>query len=193
MPHAKPEDRRCYMNARALRLRHELSEKGAHFRHVEREVQRKYRERHRAKLRAEQAAAKRLQRSTETPEEREVRLAAVRRWRTQEKNAFYLFIRLLRRHDMTLDQYHSMLEKQDFSCAICRKAFWFGIGLSSRQRSAHLDHCHDTNRVRGLLCANCNVGIGHLQESPELFERAAAYVTRHKKLKADKPFIEIPA
>jgi hypothetical protein len=40
----------------------------------------------------------------------------------------------------------------------------------------HIDHCHTSNRVRGLLCHNCNVGIGNFKDAPDLLRSAAAYL-----------------
>jgi predicted nucleic acid-binding Zn ribbon protein len=40
----------------------------------------------------------------------------------------------------------------------------------------HLDHCHETGRIRGLLCSTCNPALGQLGDSPERFESAAHYL-----------------
>jgi hypothetical protein len=42
-----------------------------------------------------------------------------------------------------------------------------------------MDHDHQTGRIRGLLCALCNVAIGYLREDPELFDRAKTYLTKN--------------
>ena len=39
-----------------------------------------------------------------------------------------------------------------------------------------VDHCHKTNKVRGLLCINCNQGLGKFQDDPELLEFARIYL-----------------
>lgn len=61
--------------------------------------------------------------------------------------------------------------KQRGRCAICQR--------SETQVGAKLqvDHCHDTGRVRGLLCPPCNWGIGRLRDDPERVWRAFAYLT----------------
>jgi hypothetical protein len=61
-----------------------------------------------------------------------------------------------------------MLEEQRGGCATCGR-------LPSRI-SLHVDHDHTTHEVRGLLCMQCNNGIGLLQESPELLRDAADYL-----------------
>ncbi|MEU2875492.1 endonuclease VII domain-containing protein [Streptomyces sp. NPDC007070] len=42
--------------------------------------------------------------------------------------------------------------------------------------AAHVDHCHRTGRVRGVLCFNCNSGLGLLRDDPDVVYRAADYL-----------------
>lgn len=58
-----------------------------------------------------------------------------------------------------------MIASQYGLCAICLAA-----------RPAHVDHCHNTGRVRGVLCFNCNSGLGLLRDDPAAVRRAAAYL-----------------
>ena len=78
----------------------------------------------------------------------------------------------LRIYGLTLDQYHALQERQDFSCAIC------GDELTNKKEGTHIDHCHNTHRVRGLLCGGCNKGLGQFRERPEALMAAADYVIR---------------
>lgn len=41
-----------------------------------------------------------------------------------------------------------------------------------------IDHCHDTNKFRGVLCLTCNMGIGHLKENKDVIKKALAYAER---------------
>jgi hypothetical protein len=75
-----------------------------------------------------------------------------------------------RKYGITEEQFHSMLEAQDNACAICRRAI--------TTFNLHVDHCHGTGRVRGLLCKTCNHGLGQFYDSPENLRRAAAYIER---------------
>jgi hypothetical protein len=59
------------------------------------------------------------------------------------------------------------LEDQDWKCPICERPLV----------KTHVDHCHDTGVVRGILCPGCNVALGIFQDSPEILIRAADYVT----------------
>ena len=65
------------------------------------------------------------------------------------------------------EDYAKMLSDQNNSCAICSKE----IGWE-----AAVDHCHTTNKVRGLLCRNCNLGLGGFKDNTETNRKAIAYV-----------------
>jgi len=69
---------------------------------------------------------------------------------------------------LTLDDETKLLEIQNFKCAIC--------GGESGARWYHLDHDHETNEPRGLLCSKCNKGIGLLGDCLEGIERALKYL-----------------
>lgn len=58
-----------------------------------------------------------------------------------------------------------ILESQDGKCAICGLVLSTEFGDRSRKNKAQLDHCHDTGKVRGILCKRCNMGIGYLDHS----------------------------
>jgi len=62
-----------------------------------------------------------------------------------------------------------LYEKQKGKCAICESAPQTARGL-------HVDHCHKTGAVRGLLCHGCNTGIGSLKENPDIFSKAISYL-----------------
>lgn len=75
------------------------------------------------------------------------------------------FRMVLNKYRLTLDQYHAMQESQDFCCAIC-----------GEELPLCVDHCHETEQVRGLLCAGCNLGLGAFRDSPAALLQAAAYL-----------------
>lgn len=64
-----------------------------------------------------------------------------------------------------------MHEEQNGCCKICSRKFKQGV-------SAHVDHDHDTGEVRGLLCMNCNTGIGKLGDSPMRCLDAVIYLLK---------------
>jgi len=79
---------------------------------------------------------------------------------------------LLRKYGLTMADFDALLAQQGGVCAICKGAH---VGVGAR---FHVDHHHESNRVRGLLCGRCNTAIGLLQDNPELAESAAAYLRR---------------
>lgn len=73
----------------------------------------------------------------------------------------------LKSYGISLGQFIGMAVAQEAKCVICRG-----------QGKLVVDHCHTTGRVRGLLCRKCNLGIGHLKDSPEMLQRALAYLEK---------------
>jgi hypothetical protein len=67
-----------------------------------------------------------------------------------------------RRYGITIEDYNVMLINQQGGCAICQKPSGF---TKSGRCSLHVDHNHQTNKVRGLLCARCNCLVGYLDKS----------------------------
>jgi hypothetical protein len=57
-------------------------------------------------------------------------------------------------------------------CAICGTTEWMGRG-----HRPHIDHDHKTGRIRGLLCHNCNVLLGHAHEDPAILQAAIDYLS----------------
>jgi hypothetical protein len=79
---------------------------------------------------------------------------------------------LKRYYNITFDDYKVLLEKQDYKCAICKTADM----KSRRTEWFAVDHDHNSGKVRGLLCNNCNRGIGLLQDSVENLTNAINYL-----------------
>jgi len=75
------------------------------------------------------------------------------------------------KYGITAEQFKLLANKQDGLCAICKKQEKLGTALS-------VDHCHESGRIRGLLCRQCNVGIGNLGHDIELLEKAIKYLMR---------------
>ena len=87
-----------------------------------------------------------------------------------EDRKYKAFIK--RTYDFTFEQYEQMYDAQNGKCAICESR----IG-NSRTGRLFVDHCHTTNKVRGLLCSNCNHGLGQFKDSPKLLQRAIEYLS----------------
>lgn len=71
--------------------------------------------------------------------------------------------------NMTVADYMALYEKQDGKCAICGSA-------QNGKKNFCIDHDHETGKVRGLLCHNCNVSVGLMKDSPSLLRKAADYL-----------------
>ena len=82
---------------------------------------------------------------------------------------------LKRDFSITLDQYNDLLKKQDYKCAICKRK------QTKFKRALAVDHCHKTNRNRGLLCGNCNMAIGLFKEKIFFLKSAIDYLYREEK------------
>lgn len=80
---------------------------------------------------------------------------------------------LKRYYGITPEQYAQMLELQDGKCLVCGST-----GNSESDTPLAVDHCHDTMRIRGLLCAPCNMGLGHFRDDTSLMRLAIAYLER---------------
>ena len=78
---------------------------------------------------------------------------------------------LKRKFGLTVQEFDEMLAAQGGVCRLCRRE-----RADSRGYRLHVDHCHDTGRVRGLLCGACNMGIGQLQHDPVLLLHAIEYL-----------------
>lgn len=79
--------------------------------------------------------------------------------------------KLRKEYGLTLAQYNALFAAQGGACAICNQIV---------NGNLNVDHDHKTGKVRALLCAPCNLGIGNLREDPSLMEAAAAYIRSHK-------------
>jgi len=79
-----------------------------------------------------------------------------RAWRTKAK------------YGITIETYDEMLALQNNVCAICFQ--------ESKDRALAVDHCHKTGKVRGLLCASCNNGLGRFKDDINLLQKAIEYL-----------------
>lgn len=84
----------------------------------------------------------------------------------------------LSRYGLTVVAYDEMLEEHGGVCAICGEPPKpDGVRAASR---LHVDHDHETGKVRGLLCNHCNRGIGAFRDRPELLELAILYLRSYE-------------
>ena len=81
-------------------------------------------------------------------------------------------LNLLRQYNLTQVQFDKILEKQGGKCAICPRTEPSGSG------TWHVDHDHESNKVRGLLCMHCNRALGYFMDSPGLLQQAELYLQK---------------
>jgi len=107
-----------------------------------------------------------------TPEGKAKMKLAVLKWKTNNPEKYKESNRrtnLKILYDISLEGWNALFLSQDSKCAIC-------FSEKPRGRNWHTDHCHTTGKIRGILCGWCNTGIGKLQESPVIMERAMKYL-----------------
>ena len=73
---------------------------------------------------------------------------------------------LKQKYGLTLDEYDTMMTNQKGGCAICNDG----------AKRLHVDHCHKTGAVRGLLCSNCNTSLGKFGDNVETLRNAVRYL-----------------
>lgn len=74
---------------------------------------------------------------------------------------------LKKKYGMSPQDLERLLVEQEGLCAICARAI---------QDDPHIDHNHNSGKVRGLLCHHCNVGLGNFQDSAAILEKAKEYL-----------------
>jgi len=110
-------------------------------------------------------------------ETRANRAAYMREWQRRARAAdpdYGKNADLKKNYGVTLDWYKEQHAKQGGVCAICSKPETAVI--HGRPVSLAVDHCHDTGKVRALLCTTCNRGIGMLKHDRDLLQKAIAYL-----------------
>lgn len=80
---------------------------------------------------------------------------------------------LERTYGISKAEYESILASQGGCCAICK--------IPPTNRRFHVDHDHDTNVVRGILCNGCNTALGGMRDNPAILRAGADYLEKHGK------------
>lgn len=109
--------------------------------------------------------SRRMSKKYETPEEKESQRRNSVKWK----------------YGITWAEVEDMHAMQSCSCAICSRPISLEVQTKGNMHlSARIDHCHDTGKVRGLLCDWCNVGLGRFLDNPEVLRKAALYLENSK-------------
>jgi hypothetical protein len=80
---------------------------------------------------------------------------------------------------LTVSQYERLLRSQQNKCAICLKGEVAKDARYGATKLLSVDHCHKTGEVRGLLCDNCNRGLGLFKEDVDTLSNAISYLEQH--------------
>lgn len=104
------------------------------------------------------------------------RMRVLRAWRLanpEKMKAQYRRSNLKRKTGISVEKYNELLKLQGGKCAIdgC-------IVFDSPRSHLHVDHDHTTGIIRGLLCSNCNTGLGLFEESPQKLMAAVGYLDK---------------
>ena len=86
--------------------------------------------------------------------------------------------KLKKAYGITLNEYNDLLSKQEGKCMICQSdnnGFY-----RKKPRAFAVDHCHTTGKIRGLLCSDCNTGIGFLKDNIDLLNNAIKYLNKSR-------------
>jgi Recombination endonuclease VII len=89
------------------------------------------------------------------------------RWAREEVREAQFASRIMRQYGLTTEEYQQIMKIQGGLCGVCQI-----------KKPTCVDHCHDTGRVRGVLCNACNRGIGMFSDKAALLIKAADYLNR---------------
>ena len=96
-------------------------------------------------------------------------------WRKAIGRKFHLRTR----YNITPEQYETKLISQNYCCAICRKDVVDNI-RNGAPVALSVDHCHKSEKLRDLLCHQCNSGLGQFKDNINLIQKAVQYLIDHQ-------------
>lgn len=89
----------------------------------------------------------------------------------REKNGYRAQIKYM--YGLSYVEYLDLIDKQKGVCAGCKKSFYTPLDTLS---IPCVDHCHATDKVRGILCKRCNLALGYVQDNIETMENLITYL-----------------
>ena len=115
----------------------------------------------------------------EDPEYRDRRTASAKKARdkagVEGNRKIQRRAQLKKYYGLTEEEYAATSKKQRGVCAICKQHNT--RKKDGRRFDLSVDHCHETGKVRGLLCSECNLGIGKFKHDPSLLHAAIEYLS----------------
>ncbi|KKM27158.1 hypothetical protein LCGC14_1577570 [marine sediment metagenome] len=119
---------------------------------------------------AKESRRKASRKHNKTKAGKETLKKALQKYRSTDK---YLNTKLQRAYGITLVQWQEMFEKQKGRCKIC------GKHQSELKKTLSVDHCHSTGEVRALLCHQCNIALGFVNEDSDIVLRLLEYIDEY--------------
>lgn len=118
---------------------------------------------------------RRQYRTTRRPElcakSKAYRLANLEKVKVSVRSAF-----IKRKYGITAQEYDARIVAQEGKCEVCKEVPT-GKGAKSK---LHLDHCHITNKHRGMICGNCNVALGMARDNLVVLKALVNYLEKYK-------------
>lgn len=99
-----------------------------------------------------------------------------RNYQLKYNKDWHKYYHLFRKYNLTREQFESKLQLQLNACVICKQEF-------DESKRISVDHNHQTNVVRDLLCYKCNSILGLLNDDEDLVWNVLEYIKRHNELK----------
>ncbi len=84
---------------------------------------------------------------------------------------------ILKKFNLTPEEYDKRLSEQNNSCEIC------GDHKSKFKQSFPVDHCHETGKIRGIICCNCNRLLGAAKDNIEILQKSIEYLIKYNNNK----------
>jgi len=78
---------------------------------------------------------------------------------------------LKQKYKITINEYEVILKSQDGLCAICKKK-------ETQKNFLSIDHCHISNKIRGLLCSGCNKALGFINDDIRILKSMIEYLSK---------------
>lgn len=96
----------------------------------------------------------------------------------------YRLSQYAKHHKVLPQELFSIIKKSKGKCQICQKTLVLhGMEKVNGKNKACIDHSHKTGKIRGILCFNCNSGLGHFSDSLETMKTAITYLRQSEKVK----------
>ena len=87
----------------------------------------------------------------------------------------------LKKYGIHTGQRNAMMEEQHDACAICFSPVTFKQGMGLSSNDATVDHCHETGKIRDILCGSCNNMLGRARDNITILENSIEYLRKHGK------------